>query len=94
MSHFDALYEAHGDDISMIAIHFAFITKDQVALLSDKDCGMPFANDSDNSVIGLVGGNGTPPQTVVQNRKGEVIYNKVASVTAALLEALYEGAER
>ena len=42
----------------------------------------------------LTGGNGTMPQTVVLNRRGEVIYNKSGSVTPELLEALYKQADQ
>ena len=43
---------------------------------------------------GIVGGSGTLPQTVVLNRRGEVIYNAVGSVTPELLSSLYEEAAR
>ena len=94
MPYFDALYRAHEGDMAMIAVHSYFVTKDPVAFLSGKDYDIPFAHDADNSVIGLVGGNGTLPQTVVLNRRGEVVYNKVGSVTPELLEALYKEADQ
>jgi len=34
------------------------------------------------------------PQTVVLNRRGEVVYNKSDSVTPELLEALYNEANQ
>ena len=94
LPHFDALYKAHEGDISIIAVHSSFVTEDPVQLLAGKGYSLPFATDSEGSVIGLAGGNGTLPQTVVLNRRGEVIYNKAGSVTPELLEALYQEADR
>ena len=42
----------------------------------------------------IVGGTGTLPQTIVLNRKGEVIYNQIGSVTPEVLAALYEEADK
>ena len=78
----------------MIAIHSYFVTKDPEEFLADKGYVLSFAHDSDNSLMDMVKGTGTLPQTVVLNRKGEVIYNKVGSVTPELLEALYEEAAK
>ena len=55
---------------------------------------MPFATDTDNAVNNIVGGTGTLPQTIVLNRKGEVIYNQVGSVTPEVLAALYDEADQ
>ncbi|MBO6163646.1 MAG: redoxin family protein [Lachnospiraceae bacterium] len=94
LPYFDALYQAHEGDISMIAVHSSFVTKDPVQFLSDKGYSFPFAQDNDSCVIGLAGGSSALPQTVVLNRKGEVVYNKVGSVTPELLEALYQEADQ
>ena len=94
LPYFDALYQAHQGDISMIAVHSSFVTKDPVQFLSDKGYSFPFAQDNDSCVIGLAGGSSALPQTVVLNRKGEVVYNKVGSVTPELLEALYQEADQ
>ena len=40
----------------------------------------------------LVGGTTAMPQTIVLNRKGEVIFNQRGSVTEEMLETLYEQA--
>ncbi|MBR1407562.1 MAG: 4Fe-4S binding protein [Clostridia bacterium] len=94
LPHFDALYKAHKGDISMIAIHSRFVTKDPVEFLAGRGFTLPFATDSEGGVIGLAGGSGTLPQTIVLNRRGEVVYNKAGSVTPELLEALYQEADR
>ena len=92
LPYFSDLYTAHEGDIAMVAIHPSLITDDPEAYLADKGYAMPFATDGDDAVLNIVGGTGVYPQTVVLNRRGEVTYNEVGSVTAELLDALYEQA--
>ena len=54
---------------------------------------MPFAVDGeDRALFTLVNGTPTLPQTLVLDREGKVIYNRVGSATAELLEDLYRQA--
>ena len=53
---------------------------------------MPFATDAHDAMVAIMGDTGTLPQTVVLNRRGEVVYNTNGSVTPELLDALYEEA--
>ena len=76
----------------MIAVHSRLVTMDPVEFLAGRDFAMPFATDTDDTVMNIVGGTGTLPQTVVLNRRGEVIYNQVGSVTPEVLAALYNEA--
>ncbi len=92
LPYFSELYTAHEGDIAVIAVHSRLVTMDPVAFLSDKDYAMPFATDTDDTVMKIVGGTGTLPQTIVLNRKGEVIYNQVGSITPEVLAALYDKA--
>ena len=92
LPYFSELYAAHQEDIAMIAVHSKLVTMDPVAFLSDKDFTMPFATDTDDAVTNIVGGTGTLPQTIVLNRRGEVIYNQIGSVTPEVLAALYDEA--
>lgn len=78
----------------MIAVHSCFVTKAPEAFLADKGCAFSFVNDSDNALMALAGGTGTLTRTVVLNRRGEMIYNKVSSITPELLKALYEEASK
>ena len=94
LPYFSELYQKHGDDIAMIAVHSKLITEDPVAFLAGRAFAMPFATDTDDAVMNIVGGTGTLPQTIVLNRRGEVIYNQVGSVTPELLAALYDEADR
>lgn len=94
LPYFSELYEAHGDDIAMIAVHPRLVTMDPVDFLSDRSFAMPFATDTDDTVTKIVGGTGTLPQTIVLNRKGMVVYNRVGSVTPEMLEALYDEADK
>ena len=92
LPYFSELCAAHGDDIAMIAVHSRLVTMDPVEFLAGRDFAMPFATDTDDTVMNIVGGTGTLPQTVVLNRRGEVIYNQVGSVTPEVLAALYNEA--
>ena len=91
---FNDLYKKHEGDIAMLAVHSSFIADDPVAYMSGKDYVIPFATDKDNDeIFGIAGGGSTLPQTIVLNRKGEVIYNRVGSVTPEMLEDLYQQAD-
>ena len=94
LPYFSDLYTAHEGDIAMIAVHSKLVTMDPVAFLADKDFTMPFATDTDDAVNSIVGGTGTLPQTIVLNRRGEVIYNQIGSVTPEVLAALYDEADK
>ena len=54
---------------------------------------MPFAvENEDEGIWNLVGGTTAMPQTIVLNRRGEVVYNQRGSVTPETLATLYEQA--
>ncbi len=93
LPYFSELYAAHEGDIAMVAVHSRLVTADPAAFVADKGFAMPFATDTDDAVNGIVGGTGTLPQTVVLNRKGEVVYNQIGSVTPEVLAALYDEAD-
>ena len=93
LPHFDALYQEHRDDIAILAVHSSMITDDPAEYLANKGWTIPFAVDTDDDMIwGIVNGSSTLPQTIVLNRRGEVIYNQKGSVTPEMLSALYEQA--
>ena len=94
LPYFSDLYTAHSDDLAMVAVHSSLVTMDPEAFLEDKGFAMPFATDTDDTVNAIVGGTGTLPQTIVLNRKGEVVYNRIGSVTPEELAALYEEARK
>ncbi len=91
---FDALYREHGDDIAMLAVHSSIVaTVDPAERVAAEDWIIPFALDTNDDMIWkIVDGSTTLPQTIVLDRNGVVIYNQKGSVTAAMLEALYEQA--
>ena len=92
--HFQALYEAHPDDIAMILVHPNETAEDPAKFLERFDLSMPCATDGEGDPVkGILGGGAALPQTVVLDREGKVIYNSVRAVTPELLEALYSGAE-
>ena len=93
LPYFDALRRAHPDDVAVIVIHPSMTVEDPEAFLAGMGLAMPCATDGEGDPVkALIGGTGALPQTVVLNRKGEVIYNDVKSVTPELLEALYREA--
>lgn len=95
LPYFDALYRAHEDDIAMVAVHSALTTDDPAEYVAAKSWKIPFAVDTeDDRVWNIVGGSSVIPQTLVLNRRGEVIYNQAGSVTAEMLAALYEKANQ
>ena len=92
LPYFNALAQEKEDAV-VLAIHSPFVTDDPAGYLADKDYTFPFATDSeDERLFKIVHGSATLPQTVVLNRSGEVVYNKVGSVTKEVLEALYNEA--
>ena len=94
LPHFNALCQKHAGDIAMIAISTQHITDDPVAYVSAHfgDYSFPFATDPDGSLFKILNGSTTLPQTIVLNRKGEVVYNEQHSVTPEALDALWEKA--
>ncbi len=89
---FSDLYRAHEGDVAMLVVHASLVVDDPAEYLADKGYAMPFATDTDDAVQSVVGGAGVYPQTIVLNRRGEVIYNRVGSVTPELLVALFDEA--
>ncbi len=91
---FSELCDEHPDDLVVLAVHPSMVVDDPEAYLAGRGYRMRFATDTgDNLLWNTVGGTTTLPQTVVLNRKGEVIYNAIGSVTPELLHELYEEAD-
>ena len=95
LPYFNDLYRAHEGDIAMIVIHPSMTVTDPEAYLADFSLRMPCATDAEGDPVKeIVGGTAALPQTIVLNRRGEVVYNAVKSVTPEALEALYEEAAK
>ncbi len=93
LPHFEALYHEHEGDIALLAVHTSMVLDDVDEYVSGKGWQFPVAIDTDDDLIwGIVNGTSAMPQTIVLNRCGEVIFNQIGSVTAEMLEALYEQA--
>ena len=94
LPYFSDLYKSHQGDIAMLVVHSSMVMDDPEEYLADKGYAMPFATDDDDDTVAeSVGSTGTFPQTIVLNRRGEVVYNKLGSVTPEMLAALYDEAE-
>ena len=77
----------------MLAVHSSMVVDDPEEYLADKGWTIPFAVDTEDSMVwNIVDGSSTLPQTIVLNRRGEVIYNQKGSVTPEMLAAFYEQA--
>ena len=94
LPYFSDLYVSHQGDIAMLVVHSSMVMDDPEEYLADKGYAMPFATDDDDDTVAeIVGSTGTFPQTIVLNRRGEVVYNKIGSVTPEMLSALYDEAD-
>ena len=96
LPYFNDLCQAKKEDAAVLVVHSSMVMQDTPEdYLADKDYRMFFATDTGDEMLwNTVGGSFTLPQTIVLNRKGEVIYNKIASVTPEVLASLYEEASR
>ena len=88
LPHFQRLYDAYGDQLAVVAIHSNLVTDDVQTFLDRESYTFPFALDETGSVITSLGGSTMLPMTVVLDRDGRIVYNKVGSVTYELLESL------
>ncbi len=84
LPHFQTLHENY-PDVEIVAVHSELVTDDVEEYLSNFDYTLPFALD-EGGVITSFGGSTMLPQTVVLDRNGVIVYNKVGSVTYELLE--------
>ena len=90
LPHFQKIYDELSDKIELVAIHSELITDDVQEYLDGQGYTMPFALDSDGSVIASLGGSTMLPMTVVVDAEGRIVYNKVGSITYELLKSLIE----
>ncbi len=89
---FDRLRREHSD-VAVLAVHSSLVTEDVETFLADRSWSIDFAIDSDDAILNAINGSALLPQTVVLNRRGEVVYNQAGSVTYEKLLALLEAAE-
>ena len=93
LPHFNALLQEK-EDVAVLAIHSSLVTDDPAAYLAGRGYVIPFTTDSeDERLFKIVNGSAALPQTIVLNRSGQVVYNKVGSVTKEALEGLYAAAD-
>ena len=94
LPYFNDLYRLHKGDIAMLVLHPSMQIEDPADYLAKQGYDMPCATDPDGDPVKrIVGGTSTLPQTVVLNRRGEVVYNSIKSVTPEILEALFTEAD-
>ncbi len=91
LPYFEQLKENHPDAV-VLAIHNRAGARKAPEFLADKGWDhIDLALDSkEKGLYSLINASDAMPQTIVLNRKGEIIYKVQASVTHEKLEALYE----
>ena len=94
LPYFDELYKNYDDDIAVIAVHSDLVTDDVEGYLALYDYEMPFALDTDGSVIAAFGGSTMLPQTVIIDENGMVTYNAVGSLNYEKLESLIKETDK
>lgn len=88
LAYFDQLQAEH-PEIEILAVHSSLVTDDVADYLADKGLTLDFAVDSAaDAIFSAVGGSPLLPQTIVLNRRGEVVYNQAGSVTYEKLNEL------
>ena len=89
---FDNFYREHKDDAAVLAVHASEVLKDVPEFLEPRGLEMPFCIDDENDTIFNLSGASISllPQTVVLDRNGTIVYNQTGSMTAELLNELYE----
>ena len=93
LPYFEALQREHKDDAVILAVHSSLVTDDPTEFVAGRGFTMKFAVDTDDDFVwGTVNGSSSMPQTIVLNRRGEVVYNQAGSVTFETLNALYQKA--
>ena len=90
LPYFEALQKDYPDDVSVIAIHSNLVTDDVQEFLNREGCALSFALDPDGSAIRRLGGSTRLPMTVIVDRDGTIVYNRVGSMTYERLTALIE----
>ena len=93
---FEQLQEEH-PDIVVLAFHtWPELTQDAATFIADHGWDtwqIRFAVDTEENVmLNAIGGDNNMPRTVVLNRRGEVIYNKLGGITPETLNQLLEEA--
>ncbi len=93
LPHFVDFYHEHEGDVVVLAVHPHYTSEELEPYLADKGWDIPFVHDdADETIFKIVNGSLALPQTIVLNKKGEVVYNKVGSVTPEVLEELFKQA--
>lgn len=86
LPYFEQLWENYPDDVALVAIHNSLVTDDVPSYIEEMGYEIPFALDETGAVIASLGGSTMLPQTVVLDREGTIVYNRIGSVTYEDLE--------
>ncbi len=90
---FGEFYHENEDDVAMLAVHAHYVAQDVGEFVKEQGIDVPVTIDNeDEEIFGIVNGSMALPQTIVLNRKGEVVFNEVKPVSRELLDQLYDKA--
>ena len=88
MPAFQQLWEKYGEQVNVVAVHSAEVTDPIGDFIRDAGYTFHFALDEENRMIPALGGSTALPQTVVLDREGRIVYNRIGSVNGETLEEL------
>ena len=92
---FEDFLKEHQEDAVVFLVHASDPLEDVPEFLAKKGISLPCAVDSlDDYIYNLAGASPSIlPHTVILNKKGEVVFTRAGSMTAPLLQELYEQAK-
>ena len=85
---FQRIWEKYGAEVNVLAVHSAEVTDPIGELIEKNGYTFRFALDENDRMIPALGGSTALPQTVVLDREGRIVYNRIGAVDDETLEAL------
>lgn len=85
---FQRIWEKYGAKVNVLAVHSAEVTDPIGELIEKNGYTFRFALDENDRMIPALGGSTALPQTVVLDREGRIVYNRIGAVDDETLEAL------
>lgn len=80
LPYFDAIYQEHGENVTVVAIHSDLVTDDVAQYLSQYNYVLPFALDETGSAAKELGVSTMLPHTIILDANGVVTYNAAGSL--------------
>ncbi|MGN1370642.1 MAG: redoxin family protein [Aristaeellaceae bacterium] len=90
LPHFERVQAAYGEQVDILAIHSDMVTDDVQSFIDAEELALTFALDETGEVIRSLGGSTQLPMTVIVDRNGMIVYNKVGSMNEETLRSLID----